>query len=62
MAFIAGYVMQNIHITLWVGIAGAALTFLIVVPPYPFYKRHPVKWLPAAGDKLDVEVDGKKVN
>lgn len=29
------------------GLAGAALTFLAVVPPWPFYNKNPQLWLPA---------------
>lgn len=32
---------------MYVGLGGTALTFLLVVPPWPFYNKNPVKWLPA---------------
>jgi len=63
VAFIAGFILQNIYVTLWVGLAGSALAFLIVVPPYPFYNRSPESWLPGkclAG--TGIEIDGKKIN
>lgn len=37
---------QNIHNTLWIGLGGTALTFVVCVPPWPFYNRNPVRWLP----------------
>ncbi|KAL1995318.1 hypothetical protein VTN49DRAFT_1505 [Thermomyces lanuginosus] len=45
IAFIVGYIQQDIHLTLWLGLAGTLITLLIVVPPYPFYNRNPEKWL-----------------
>jgi signal peptidase complex subunit 1 len=41
--------LQDIALALKVGLAGTALTFLVVVPPWPFFKQHPVKWLPVGG-------------
>lgn len=41
-----GYMTQNIHNTLWIGLGGTALTFVVCVPPWPFYNRNPVRWLP----------------
>ena len=64
IAFVSGLILQNIHVTLWVGLAGTALTFLIVVPPYPFYNRNQLRWLPGggiSGSLAGVEVDGRKV-
>ncbi|KAL8706760.1 MAG: hypothetical protein Q9225_007916 [Loekoesia sp. 1 TL-2023] len=64
LAFIIGFAQQNIWVTLWIGLGGTALTFLVVVPPYPIYNENPEKWLPAnsgiAG--AGIEVDGKKIS
>ncbi|OLN81588.1 putative signal peptidase complex subunit 1 [Colletotrichum chlorophyti] len=50
LAFIIGYLLQDIKLAVYVGLGGTALTFLVVVPPWPFYKQHPVKWLePGSG-------------
>jgi len=63
IAFIAGYYTKNVYNTLYVGLAGTALTFLVVVPPWPFFNKNPVRWLPSRNYKgtINVEVDGKKV-
>ncbi|KAL1972122.1 hypothetical protein VTN31DRAFT_7341 [Thermomyces dupontii] len=66
VAFIAGYIQQDIHLTLWLGLAGTLITALVVVPPYPFYNRNPEKWLdPVAGTKgvsvPGIVVDGVKI-
>ncbi len=47
LAFIVGFLTQNIWQTLYVGLGGTALTFLVVVPPWPFFNQHPLPWLPA---------------
>jgi signal peptidase complex subunit 1 len=66
-AFLAGFSTQNIHHILYLGLGGTALTFLVVVPPWPFFNQKPLPWLPArsgAGAGLqgvEIEVDGKKV-
>ncbi|KAL0931611.1 microsomal signal peptidase 12kDa subunit [Colletotrichum truncatum] len=50
LAFIIGYLLQDIKLAVYIGLAGTAFTFLLVVPPWPFYKQHPVKWLePGSG-------------
>ncbi|KAK0370909.1 microsomal signal peptidase 12 kDa subunit [Colletotrichum limetticola] len=45
LAFIIGYILQDIKLAVYVGLGGTVLTFLLVVPPWPFFKQHPVKWL-----------------
>lgn len=67
VAFTLGFILQNIYVTLWVGLGGAALAFIVVVPPYPFYNQSPEKWLPHRNQNagiagMGIEVDGKKVN
>lgn len=47
VAFNVGYSLQDIQKAVYIGLGGTALTFLITVPPWPFYKTKPVKWLPA---------------
>ena len=62
IAFLVGYITQDIKLTVYVGLAGTALTFLAVVPPWPFYNKNPEGWLPshsAAG--ITIDVDGQKV-
>ncbi|ORY69477.1 microsomal signal peptidase 12 kDa subunit-domain-containing protein [Pseudomassariella vexata] len=49
VSFLVGFFLQDIALALKVGLAGTALTFLLVVPPWPFFNRHPEKWLPIGG-------------
>lgn len=54
---------QNIQLTLSIGLIGAALTLLAVVPPWPFFNKNPIDWLPPQQgiSQLNIEVDGRKV-
>jgi len=63
-SFIAGYILQDIKLTLYIGLGGTALAFLLIVPPWSFFRRHPVKWLAVRGNELEpqgIVVDGKVV-
>lgn len=31
--------------TVYVGLSGTAMAFLVVVPPWPVYKRNPLSWV-----------------
>ncbi|THH01642.1 hypothetical protein EW145_g6875 [Phellinidium pouzarii] len=46
-SFILGFIAQSLRVTFSVLGACVALLYLFVVPPWPFYRKHPVKWLPA---------------
>ena len=64
VAFLVGFMAQDIKLTLYVGLAGTALTFLAVVPPWPFYNKNPEPWLPphvATSGIQSIDVDGQKV-
>ncbi|KAF1972228.1 SPC12-domain-containing protein [Bimuria novae-zelandiae CBS 107.79] len=63
-AFFIGFMAQDIKLTLYIGLAGAAVTFLAVVPPWPFYNKKPEPWLPphvATSGIQSIDVDGQKV-
>ncbi|KAL6235452.1 hypothetical protein BDW75DRAFT_209505 [Aspergillus navahoensis] len=60
-AFLVGYVFQDIHLTLWAGLAGTLCTGLIVIPPWPFYIKHPEKWLIPSAGGTGVVVDGVRI-
>lgn len=64
IAFFLGFVSQDIKLTLYIGLAGTALTFLAVVPPWPFYNKYPEQWLPpynSTTSGVSIDVDGQKV-
>lgn len=67
IAFLVGFFAQDIYLTLYIGLGGTALAFLVVVPQWPFYNKHPQPFLPprtTAGyiSGINIEVDGKKVS
>ncbi|CCX12090.1 microsomal signal peptidase 12 kDa subunit-domain-containing protein [Pyronema domesticum] len=49
IAWIVGFLRQDLMYTVYIGLGGTALTFLAVVPPWPFYNKNPQRWL-AAGE------------
>ncbi|KAH8879403.1 hypothetical protein GQ53DRAFT_756030 [Thozetella sp. PMI_491] len=49
MAFLVGYFTQDIKLAVYIGLGGTALVFLVVVPAWPFFNQHPLKWLPVGG-------------
>ncbi|KAI5854951.1 microsomal signal peptidase 12kDa subunit [Tricharina praecox] len=53
VAWIVGFVLGDLKFTVYVGLAGTALTFLTVVPPWPFYNKHPQRWLPAGTTEVE---------
>ncbi|KAJ5179606.1 hypothetical protein N7492_002816 [Penicillium capsulatum] len=63
VSLIVGYIYKDIHLTLWLGLAGTLFTGLAVVPPWPIYNRNPEKWLTVGGKRggPGVVVDGVKV-
>ncbi|KAM0704885.1 hypothetical protein Q7P35_007672 [Cladosporium inversicolor] len=72
LSVIIGFTTQDIYKTLYIGLSGTALTFLLVVPQWPFYNKKPENWLPARVQKanaarnvdlggVQIEVDGKRV-
>ncbi|KAK1284249.1 putative signal peptidase complex subunit 1 [Acorus calamus] len=44
-AFVVGYSMGSFQTMLLVYAGGVALTTLVTVPNWPFFNRHPLKWL-----------------
>lgn len=45
IALAVGYVQQDIHLSMWLCLAGTAATLLIVVPPWPVYNLNPQPWI-----------------
>jgi signal peptidase complex subunit 1 len=62
-AFFIGFMAQDIKLTVYIGLAGTALTFLAIVPPWPFFNKNPEGWLPphTATAGISIDVDGQKV-
>ncbi|XP_015698555.2 probable signal peptidase complex subunit 1 [Oryza brachyantha] len=47
-AFVVGYAVADFQLMLLVYAGGVVLTALVTVPNWPFFNRHPLKWLEAA--------------
>ncbi|GAP87737.1 putative microsomal signal peptidase 12kDa subunit [Rosellinia necatrix] len=54
ISFLVGFFLQDIALALKIGLGGTALTFLVIVPPWPFFNRHPMKWLPVNGSPVPI--------
>lgn len=72
IAVLVGFTAQDIYKTLYIGLSGTALTFVLVVPQWPYFNKKPEPWLPARVQKassgsrpdlggVQIEVDGKRV-
>jgi signal peptidase complex subunit 1 len=57
-AFAAGVYTQSLKNLFLVYAGGVSITFLVGVPNYPWYNRHPLKWL----DPIEQEQDEAKAN
>jgi signal peptidase complex subunit 1 len=44
-----GYARQDIKLALFTTLGGTGLAFLLVVPAWPFFNKHPLRWLPVKG-------------
>jgi len=65
LGWIVGFILQDVTYTLYIGLAGSLLAVLAVVPPWPIYNRHSLRWLPAgagsANDQSKEKDGGVKV-
>jgi signal peptidase complex subunit 1 len=46
VGFLVGYLTANFALMAYINAAGLAITTLLVVPDWPFFRRHPLNWLP----------------
>ncbi|XP_069592925.1 signal peptidase complex subunit 1 [Dendrobates tinctorius] len=53
IGFIYGYVIEQFGWTVYIVIAGFAVSCLLTLPPWPVYRRHPLKWLPVQDSGTD---------
>ncbi|KAF2351073.1 Microsomal signal peptidase 12kDa subunit [Trinorchestia longiramus] len=50
VGWLYGYYVQDFKMTVMALGAGFALAFLVTIPPWPLYRRSPLKWVSAAPD------------
>ncbi|KAL7077855.1 hypothetical protein ACQ4LE_003373 [Meloidogyne hapla] len=46
LGFIAGYMVQQLSVTIYTVGIGFFISCLVVLPPWPFYRRNPLNWQP----------------
>ncbi|XP_006025929.1 signal peptidase complex subunit 1 isoform X3 [Alligator sinensis] len=46
IGFIYGYITEQFGWTVYIVMVGFALSCLLTLPPWPMYRRSPLKWLP----------------
>ncbi|ESN90621.1 hypothetical protein HELRODRAFT_127888, partial [Helobdella robusta] len=46
VGFIWGYICQQFSQTFYIVMAGFVLSCLLTLPPWPMYRRNPLKWQP----------------
>ncbi|GAB2282783.1 hypothetical protein Dimus_017318 [Dionaea muscipula] len=52
VGFITGYALASYQLMLVVYAGGVVLTSLVIIPNWPFFNRHPLKWLdPSEADR-----------
>lgn len=52
VAFATGYIMGSFQMMILIYAGGVVLTTLVTVPNWPFFNRHPLKWLdPSEAEK-----------
>ncbi|KAG0022892.1 hypothetical protein BGZ81_008343 [Podila clonocystis] len=55
IAFLVGLTLQDIRLSMYIFAAGIAVTFLLVVPAWPYLNKNPVHWLPSREKALAQE-------
>lgn len=53
VSFIIGFALQSLRVTFGVFAVVNIVLFLVVIPPWPMFNQHPVKWLPAKSSSKD---------
>ncbi|NP_001232370.1 signal peptidase complex subunit 1 [Taeniopygia guttata] len=46
IGFICGYITEQFGLTVYIVMAGFALSCLLTLPPWPMYRCNPLEWLP----------------
>ncbi|KAH0831164.1 microsomal signal peptidase 12 kDa subunit [Lanmaoa asiatica] len=47
LSFVLGFALQSLRITMETFALSTVALALVVLPPWPVYNKHPVKWQPA---------------
>lgn len=60
VGFIYGYVAEQFGWTVYIVMAGFAFSCLLTLPPWPIYRRHPLKWLPVQDSGTEDKKSGDR--
>ncbi|XP_004676626.1 PREDICTED: signal peptidase complex subunit 1 [Condylura cristata] len=60
VGFIYGYVAEQFGWTVYIVMAGFAFSCLLTLPPWPIYRRHPLKWLPVQDSGTEDKKSGER--
>nr|XP_004661346.2 signal peptidase complex subunit 1 [Jaculus jaculus] len=60
VGFIYGYVAEQFGWTVYIVMAGFAFSCLLTLPPWPIYRRHPLKWLPVQDSAIEDKKPGDR--
>ena len=55
LGFLAGYLTQQLSVTIYTIGVGFALSCLAVLPPWPMYRKNPLNWQPNVVRELEEE-------
>ncbi|KAK7682027.1 hypothetical protein QCA50_014991 [Cerrena zonata] len=55
ISFIIGFALQSLRVTFGTFGGAVIILSLIIIPPWPAYNRHPVKWLPIIEKKASAK-------
>ncbi|XP_063071890.1 signal peptidase complex subunit 1 [Engraulis encrasicolus] len=47
IGFIYGYIIEQFGWTVYIVLAGFAISCLLTLPPWPMYRKNPLSWQPA---------------
>ncbi|OUM69085.1 hypothetical protein PIROE2DRAFT_2969 [Piromyces sp. E2] len=61
ISFIVGFCMQSVRISCYIMLVGIIVTALVILPPWPFYSKNPIKFLPVQKKEKKEEKE-KKAN
>ncbi len=59
-SFVIGYAQRSFHLMVQINGAAVALVALLVLPPWPWYSRNPLSWLPPLNPVSRVSGGGGK--
>ncbi|KAM0746352.1 SPC12-domain-containing protein [Meredithblackwellia eburnea MCA 4105] len=61
ISFLAGFFVQSLRLTFIIFTFGIVLALVLVLPAYPVYNTHPIKWLPRIDSQATAKSGSEKV-